>query len=191
MCIYLNCKSYFLWQTNKLKQMQRITGTEWWKKPDHWTDQSFFIFQLTRRQVAFELVSKIPTLLRGNKSDLGSFSFANAAYRDTSFEDHSFRQDKRMSMYPENFQPDKRMSVCVHINGSPPVTPPPFAKRSRPPLHLRGQMKFIKDWNKILYICSPLWVFRLFVFAKLSELRKYNNVKSLTLHQLKWTLQCL
>ena len=26
----------------------------------------------------------------------------------------------------------------------------------QPKLHLRGMMKFMPSWNKIIYICSPL-----------------------------------
>lgn len=118
----------------------------------------FFSFQLLRRQVAFELVAKIPTLLRSQQSELGTYSFANGMYRDSSFEENSssLHSDKKTSLYPGGFNRDKRKSVSFHNHTSPPATPP--GKHSRPPLHLRGQMKFMKDWKKILYICSPLWV---------------------------------
>ena len=28
----------------------------------------------------------------------------------------------------------------------------------KPQLHLRGIMKYISSWNKVIYICSPLYV---------------------------------
>lgn len=84
----------------------------------------------TTRHVMFELVCSLPTLRRPTR--------ANFTLQQSSFKLQNSSMECPLFVSTENEQQyDSMMS-------------------KQPKLHLRGMMKFMPSWNKIIYICSPL-----------------------------------
>lgn len=78
----------------------------------------------------FELVCSLPTLRRPTR--------ANFKLQQSSFKLQNSSMECPLFVSTENEQQyDSMMS-------------------KQPKLHLRGMMKFMPSWNKIIYICSPL-----------------------------------
>jgi len=98
------------------------------------------------RQVVFELLSKIPVIRKNihkNKSYAHQHGALQVLKRATSMND--FITPKALQKKPGSQASNFSVPGQSTMNQDQPPT-----------LHLRGQMKYIKNWGRILYICSPL-----------------------------------
>ncbi|KAK3701097.1 hypothetical protein QZH41_015883, partial [Actinostola sp. cb2023] len=97
------------------------------------------ISMLVTRKVVFELLARIPVIRRKAK---------DSGYHKTVYQ--TLKRSTSMNEFPS--QNHKQ-----HKPGNQSASPTTINQTENPPtLHLRGQMKYIQDWDKILYICSPL-----------------------------------
>ncbi|XP_020908568.1 soluble guanylate cyclase 88E [Exaiptasia diaphana] len=97
---------------------------------------------LMTRKVVFELLSKIPVIRKNPRKQKDQQKTSHQALkRTTSTNDFKSSSTQKPGSQISNHSVPPQSSIT---QDSPPT------------LHLRGQMKYIKSWDKILYICSPL-----------------------------------
>ena len=107
------------------------------------------LLQLKIRNVIFELVSKMP--LKTSKRNPG---FGTSSW-DQPWVKRDLRSGNKVSPLPVRKVPWKETNGVMQSSRSS-LQPSLSINDEGPLLHLKGEMKFIKSWNKILYICHPV-----------------------------------